>query len=313
MKRITPGLVLVVVAFFAAALGAGFAIYLRPAAASRNSAGTMSAVNGPYIAGQVIAASLFNNRLSDIETEITNSADRSGRGGFLASVRGIDGTLAAPAFSWTSETGSGVWRNGAGDVRMSILGALREQWTTTGVAVTGTFSATDKISNSKSGTAASVLAEFYEPSSANGAGLTLNVGQAAAWNQTGSLTYTQNATAANSTWCMGVAGNPSTLCTDGNAKVYIGATGTGISASYRGTVSWTPGSVSSGGEVTTAITLTGAVAGADCVPVAPNGGTILLKLGCWVSTNTCTLALDNAWSAALTGVSGTYACRVLNP
>ena len=172
---------------------------------------------------------------------------------------------------------------------------------------------TAPLTMSKTGTAATVMVSFYEPSSANGAGLTLNVGQAAAGNQTGSLTYTQNATAANSTWCMGVAGNPSTLCTDGNAKVYIGSGGTGISKSLRGTTSWTPGSIASGTSVTNNMTLTGAAVGADCVVTGPTSGDGLI-LRCAVSiVDQCAMTLWNSATGAQTGAPGTYACRVFNP
>jgi hypothetical protein len=108
---------------------------LRPAEASRNSSGTDSAINGPFVAGTVISSSAINARFADAETELTSSLDRSGRGGMLAALRGIDGTKAAPAFSWTSEVGSGLYRNGTNDVRMSVNATDAVQFTPTGVLV----------------------------------------------------------------------------------------------------------------------------------------------------------------------------------
>lgn len=127
----------------------------RQADASRNSSGTYSLFTpgNPVVGGTVGSSTWANNTLNDISTEITSSLDRSGRGGMLAPMRGVDGTLAAPAYSFTSETGSGLWRNGAGDVRMSILGALVGQWTANGLRVASGVVATPGLSfTSETGT-----------------------------------------------------------------------------------------------------------------------------------------------------------------
>lgn len=106
----------------------------RQAQASRNSSGTYTVFAGttPVVSLQTIGSSLWNNAWNDMAADMTLSLDRNGRGGMLAALRGIDGTVAAPSLSFTSETGSGLFRNGAGDVRMAILGALGGQWTANG-------------------------------------------------------------------------------------------------------------------------------------------------------------------------------------
>jgi hypothetical protein len=104
------------------------------AVASRNSSGTMSAINGPYVAGTVISATTVNARLADIETELTDSASRSGKGGFTAPVKAADGSNAAPAFTFTSDPDSGVYRGGANDVRIAVGGA--DAVTVTATAIT---------------------------------------------------------------------------------------------------------------------------------------------------------------------------------
>lgn len=110
---------------------------LRPAEASRNSSGTMSAISGPYVAGTVISAATVNARLADIESEITDSLSRSGKGGMTAPVRGANGTSTAPTYSFTSETTAGLYRAGAADLRMGFNGTDIGQWsTTTGYTVT---------------------------------------------------------------------------------------------------------------------------------------------------------------------------------
>lgn len=89
---------------------------------ARNSSGTMSAVNGPYVSGTTISSSAVNARFSDEETEMTDSLSRSGKGGMLAALRGVDGTVAAPAVSFTSDTGTGWFRAAASDLRAAIAG-----------------------------------------------------------------------------------------------------------------------------------------------------------------------------------------------
>jgi hypothetical protein len=117
--------------FFLGAVGAAFLTAALVASASRNSSGTMSAINGPYQPGTTISSSIINNRYADIEAELTNSLDRSGRGGMLAALRGVDGTVASPALSFTSEPGSGLYRIGAGDLGMAVLGTKKLELTAT--------------------------------------------------------------------------------------------------------------------------------------------------------------------------------------
>ena len=90
---------------------------------SRSNAGTYSTPAGqPVVSGTTINSATFNTLVSDLAAEITDSASRSGKGGFTAPVRAADGTLAAPSFSFTSETGSGLYRISAGLVGVAMLG-----------------------------------------------------------------------------------------------------------------------------------------------------------------------------------------------
>jgi hypothetical protein len=106
------------------------------AVASRNSSGTMSAINGPYVAGTVISSSVINARLADIETELSDSKSRSGKGDFSAPVRAADGTVASPAWSWTSETGSGLYRIGSSDIGFAIAGTKKLELTASAFTIT---------------------------------------------------------------------------------------------------------------------------------------------------------------------------------
>ena len=107
--------------------------------ASRNASGTYTLPTGnPVVSGTVISSSWANTTLSDIRTEMTDSLSRSGKGGMLAPVLCVAGTSAAPAFSFTTDPTSGLYRAGAGDLRMAVAGADKEKWTSTGVTITGT-------------------------------------------------------------------------------------------------------------------------------------------------------------------------------
>ena len=79
-----------------------------------------SAVN-PVVTGTSIASTWANTTLSDVATELTSSLDRSGRGGMLAAMRGIDGSILSPAISFSSETSTGFYRSAAGIVGLSLL------------------------------------------------------------------------------------------------------------------------------------------------------------------------------------------------
>lgn len=119
--------------------GLVFGLLNRPgdADAARNGSGTYSLPSGnPVTAGTTIAASWANTTMSDIGTEITNSLDRAGRGAMTAPLQLSSGTSSAPGLCFSSESNSGIYRAGAGDIRM-VVGATRIQsW----AATSSTFS-----------------------------------------------------------------------------------------------------------------------------------------------------------------------------
>ena len=122
------------------------------AIAARNSSGTYSLPNSPVQAGQTITATWANSTLSDIKTELTDSLSRSGKGGMTAPLRTADGSSSFPAHSFTSETGSGLYRAGSSDVRFAMGAADIQTWTPTGVTITPsvTFSTTVTIGGNAS-------------------------------------------------------------------------------------------------------------------------------------------------------------------
>jgi len=126
---VTAGIITIML--FGSALG-GYFWHVSHADASRNSAGTYSLATSPVVSGQTIGSALWNNTFNDLATGVTDSLDRNGRGGMLAALRGIDGTVAAPALSFTSETGSGLYRIGTSDAGFAISGAKVGEWTANG-------------------------------------------------------------------------------------------------------------------------------------------------------------------------------------
>lgn len=82
----------------------------------------MAPANGPYIGGTTISTVAVNARFADIEGELTDSLSRSAKGGMLAVLRNVDGTVAAPSVSFTSEPASGLYKAGTGDLRLAVGG-----------------------------------------------------------------------------------------------------------------------------------------------------------------------------------------------
>lgn len=88
----------------------------------RDSGGTYSSPSGNFVSGTVISSSVMNTKLTDLGAEITDSLSRSGEGGMLARLRGVDGSSALPAYAFTDETTLGFYRAGSGDLRASTNG-----------------------------------------------------------------------------------------------------------------------------------------------------------------------------------------------
>lgn len=135
---------------FAAALAVTIGLTLAGVAqAARDSSGTFSfaAVAGgyPWSAGQTISSSGVGANFSELSTALTDSLSRSGSGGMTAPLRCADGTAALPAFSWTSDTNTGLYRIGADNIGLSLGGVKYADFSTSGLAVTGWAAFTSTI------------------------------------------------------------------------------------------------------------------------------------------------------------------------
>src|SRR5262252_331042 len=102
----------------------------------RNSSGTFTLGAGnPVVPDTLIASGWANPTLADIAQSITDSLDRNGRGGMLAPLRFTDGSLAAPAIAFNSETSTGFFKDATGILKLAIQGALAATWSATGLVI----------------------------------------------------------------------------------------------------------------------------------------------------------------------------------
>ena len=76
----------------------------------------------PVVSGTVIESDWANPTMSDLGGEVSDSLSRSGKGGMLAALRGLDGSAAQPTFSFTNEPSTGRFRAGPGQVVEAVAG-----------------------------------------------------------------------------------------------------------------------------------------------------------------------------------------------
>lgn len=101
--------------------------------AARNSSGTYSLTSGnPVVAGTTITASNENAFRADVAAEITDSLSRSGKGGMTASLKLSNGTSSAPAWAFTSDTNTGMYRTGSDAIALVCGATTAQTWASTG-------------------------------------------------------------------------------------------------------------------------------------------------------------------------------------
>lgn len=114
----------------------------------RDSSGNYTLPAGnPVVTGTTISSSWGNATMGDIATEITDSLDRSGKGGMLAILKVFDGSVTTPGIGFASEPGTGIYRPAAQEWAVSISGVQELLISTTGITtavgmvVNGSFTA----------------------------------------------------------------------------------------------------------------------------------------------------------------------------
>jgi len=121
---------------------------------SRNGSGTYTLPSGnPVVSGTLIESSWANTTLSDLASAMTDSLSRSGQGGMTAALRLYDGTSTVPGLAWGSETTTGWYRAGAGDMRLVVTGSEVMKYLASGVSITGTLAVTGQTLTLENSTA----------------------------------------------------------------------------------------------------------------------------------------------------------------
>lgn len=143
---------------------------------ARNSGGTYTRVDNSFsnpLTGTPISPVNADAFFDDVESEITDSYSRSIKGGMLA-----DGTASAPAFTWSSDLNSGIYRIGADNLGVAVGGAKILDIAATGAAVTGTLTSTGALTPATDDGAAlgSSLLKFSDLFLASGAVINFNSG-----------------------------------------------------------------------------------------------------------------------------------------
>lgn len=102
---------------------------------ARASDGTYTRVSNSFSSpssGTPLSSTHAEALFDDIESEITDSYSRSIKGGMLA-----NGTNSAPAFTWTADLNTGIYRIGADNLGITAGGTKMIDVTTTTVGLTG--------------------------------------------------------------------------------------------------------------------------------------------------------------------------------
>lgn len=107
---------------------------------ARDSSGTYTRVSNSFsapVVGTIISPVDASSFFDDMATEITDSYSRSIKGGMLS-----NGTAGAPAFTWSSDLNTGIFRIGADNLGIAAGGTKIIDVSTTAVGITGALTAT---------------------------------------------------------------------------------------------------------------------------------------------------------------------------
>jgi hypothetical protein len=109
--------------------------------------GTMTIPN-TFSSGAIITASGHNQNNTDIANEITNSLALDGQSTMTGQVKGKNGDASSPAYTFGSDTDSGIYRLGANNIGIGVNGAKVLDIATTGLSIVGTLSPSGQIVSS---------------------------------------------------------------------------------------------------------------------------------------------------------------------
>lgn len=114
-------------------------------------------ISNSFSSGSTISSSQVNANFTDIASEITGSLPRNGEAAMTGQMKAASGTVAAPGITFSADVDCGFYRIGTDNVGLSLAGAKVVDFATTGVAVTGTFSASGASTLTGAVTASSTI------------------------------------------------------------------------------------------------------------------------------------------------------------
>jgi hypothetical protein len=87
----------------------------------RNPSGDYSLPAGnPVVSGTPISSATQNSTMTDVATALTDSLSRTGKGGMLVPFQLSDGTVVAPALTFTTEPTTGVYHPGVSQYAVAV-------------------------------------------------------------------------------------------------------------------------------------------------------------------------------------------------
>lgn len=109
-----------------------------------NGSGTFNLTTGnPVATGTVIEASWANDTLGDIAVNgLSLCLTTDGQSAMAAPLKLPNGSVSAPALTFSASSTTGLWRPGSNLLALSVSGVEVMRWSSTGVAVTGTLGVT---------------------------------------------------------------------------------------------------------------------------------------------------------------------------
>jgi hypothetical protein len=111
---------------------------------SRNGSGSFSVLN-TFVSGTTGDPAPVNANFTDVGAEITNSLPRDGQAGMTGQFKATSGTVAAPGIAFTSDTDSGWYRIGGGNLGLAIDGVKVLDVDSDGLDIVGTLDASTAV------------------------------------------------------------------------------------------------------------------------------------------------------------------------
>lgn len=108
----------------------------------RNGAGTYSLPEPAFVPNTPISSSAMNSDLSDMASALTGSVAANGETTITGSLKGANGAVGTPAYSFASDLDTGLYRAGANNPAIAAGGSKILDITTLGATVTGALAST---------------------------------------------------------------------------------------------------------------------------------------------------------------------------